>query len=252
MKENGIFSDFYASLAKRDERDPHYVSTLTRSQTCHETALKCSVFYVLSKYFFVKCDFNPLLWTFILYSIMSDPNSSTSSSEESVQLYDNFLQMSLGELQDYLSLRNLNISGRKRELVARAFAACEQNVPVAISDMELNKKLKAEYQTGMVNLDIDPMCIEKDMWKDDVTSWPPLDLGKIFAFILSKKQFDSDYVGKYKLCKAYSYFASGFVGTIFSYGSDEYTILACKVTPSQRIRDEAHDVWVAIKKWNML
>ena len=43
-----------------------------------------------------------------------------------------------------------------------------------------------------------------------MTTWPALDLGKVFSFILSKKEFDSDYVGKYKLCKAYSYFVSGF------------------------------------------
>ena len=151
--------------------------------------------------------------------------------------------MSLGELQDYLSVRKLSISGRKRELVA-----CEQGAPITISDNELKKKPRDEYNERISALDIDPMVVSPDLWKDDRTTWPPLDLGKIFAYILSKKEFESDYVGKYKLCKGYSYFASGFVGAIFSYGSAEFIILKCKVTPSQKVRDQAHDVWVGVKK----
>ena len=65
--------------------------------------------------------------------------------------------MSLGELQDYLSLRKLSISGKKRELVARAFAACEKGVPIAISGTELKKKLKVEYKKKVSVLDLDPM-----------------------------------------------------------------------------------------------
>ena len=92
------------------------------------------------------------------------------------------------------------------------------------------------------------MSLSSEMWMDGIATWPALDLGKIFAFILSKKEFDSDYVGKYKVCKGYSYFAGGFVGTIFSFSSPQYIVLKCKVIPSQRFRDETHDVWVGIRK----
>ena len=79
---------------------------------------------------------------------MSESSTTTTLSNlGSEQLYDNFIQMSFGELQDYLSLRKLSISGKKSELVARAFAACEQGVPIAISDAELEKKLKVEYKS---------------------------------------------------------------------------------------------------------
>ena len=180
---------------------------------------------------------------------MSESSTTTILSNlDSEQLYDNFIQMSLGELQDYLSLRKLSISGKKRELVARAFTAFEQDVPIAISDTELEKKLKVEYKKRVSVLDLDPMSLSSEMWMNDIATWPALDLGKIFAFILSKKEFDSDYVGKYKVCKGYSYFASGFVGTIFSFSSPQYIVLKCKVIPSQRVRDEAHDVWVGIRK----
>ena len=44
-----------------------------------------------------------------------------------------------------------------------------------------------------------------------MTKCPPVDLGKIFACILSNKEFDSDYIGKYKDEKACSYWKSNFV-----------------------------------------
>ena len=43
-----------------------------------------------------------------------------------------------------------------------------------------------------------------------MTKWPPVDLGKIFAYILSNKEFDSDYIGKYKDEKAYYCWKSNF------------------------------------------
>ena len=44
-----------------------------------------------------------------------------------------------------------------------------------------------------------------------MTKWPPVDLGKIVAYVLSNKEFDSDYIGKYKDEKACSYWKSNFV-----------------------------------------
>lgn len=35
---------------------------------------------------------------------------------------------------------------------------------------------------------------------------------------------------------------------LFSHSSSEYTVLKSKVTPNQKVRDEAHDVWIAIDK----
>ena len=95
---------------------------------------------------------------------MSESSTATTLSNlDSEQLYDNFIQMSLREFQDFLSLRKLSISGKKRELVARAFAACEQGVPIAISDTELEKKLKVEYKKRVLIL-ILCHCPQKCGW----------------------------------------------------------------------------------------
>ena len=172
--------------------------------------------------------------------------SKEPSIENPEEVYENVLQKSLGELKDYLSLRGLSVTGKKRELVARAFSACERNVGVVVNDEELRSRFAIEYNHRIKGLPSDPRSIAD--WKNDLTTWPAIDLRKIFSFILSKKEFDSEYVGKYKMCKAYSYFASGFVGTVYSHNFDaECTcILKCSVTPSQRVRDEPQEVWVAI------
>ena len=88
-----------------------------------------------------------------------------------------------------------------------------------VSDEELRSRLTVEYQQQMESLPRDPRLIAEDDWRNDMTTWPVLDLRKVFPLILSKKEFDSDYVGKYKICKAHSYFASGFVGTVYLHTS---------------------------------
>ena len=45
---------------------------------------------------------------------------------------DDFLELSVGSLKDYLNVRGLQTTGRKVELVARAFVACEQNIPIKL------------------------------------------------------------------------------------------------------------------------
>ena len=47
-----------------------------------------------------------------------------------------------------------------------------------------------------------------------MTLWPDLDRGKLFSFILKNKAVDSEYIGKYKDQKAFSFSESGFVGAL--------------------------------------
>ena len=85
------------------------------------------------------------------------------------------------------------------------------------------------------------------MGMDDIATWPALDVGKIFALFLLKSSLIVTVLESTKYAR-YSYFASGFVGTIFSFSSPQYIVLKCKVVQSQRVRDEAHDVWIGIRK----
>ena len=47
--------------------------------------------------------------------------------------------------------------------------------------------------------------------------WPHRDVRVVFGYILKVKVHDLEYVGRYKDQKAYSYFDSGLVDTIFIY-----------------------------------
>ena len=52
-------------------------------------------------------------------------------------------------LQDYLSVRGLNTTGRKIKLVAQAFTAFEMKLPVITSSEEQQKKLKLDYENRL-------------------------------------------------------------------------------------------------------
>ena len=87
-----------------------------------------------------------------------------------------------------------------------------------------------------------------------MTKWPSVYLGKIFSYSLKLKEFDAEYVRKYKDQKGYSYHQSGFVDSIWYFYSKEVStnlcFLFCKVKPSQTIRDE-RDLWVATDEVTM-
>lgn len=80
--------------------------------------------------------------------------------------------------------------------------------------------------------------------------WPLVDLGHIFHYILEKKAFESDYVGQYKVKKAFSYFKSGFVSQVVTAtGADKDTIfLKGSVLPSQKVSSAPHVVCALLKK----
>ena len=66
--------------------------------------------------------------------------------------YDLISSLRVEELKTYLKERGLKTSGRRVELVARVFAASENNVPVVKTAVEIEADLKQEY---IKKLDID-------------------------------------------------------------------------------------------------
>ena len=91
-------------------------------------------------------------------------------------------------------------------------------LPIIASSEEQQKKLKLDYENRLQKFKIcDPLSIEPSKRIDDILQWPHIDTGAIFAYILKVEDCDLEYVGRYKDQKAYSYFDSGFVDTIFIY-----------------------------------
>ena len=57
--------------------------------------------------------------------------------------------MKVEELKAYLRLRGLKVSGRKEELVARAFVAMENNVPIVRTAEEVEEALACQYSAKL-------------------------------------------------------------------------------------------------------
>ena len=165
--------------------------------------------------------------------------------------YEDFMELSAKQLSDYLSVRGLSTSGKKVELIARAFAAMELRLDIIESTESQKLKLQAQYDNKLSELEIpDPKLIAKSKRIDDLTKWPYITLGNIFSYILKKRDFDADYIGKYKDQKAFSCFNSGFVGQIYVYelSSKKDIIFAyCDVRASQSIH-ENKDLWIVFRK----
>ena len=60
--------------------------------------------------------------------------------------YEDFLELSVKQLTDYLSVRDLNTSGRKVELIARAFAAMELKLDIIQSSGSQSNLLQSNYK----------------------------------------------------------------------------------------------------------
>ena len=101
------------------------------------------------------------------------------------------------------------------------------DLAMILSSADLTKNLEEEYRKRLREFNIlDPRNIEKELRVDDLTVWPKVNLGNIFEYILRMKEFDKEYIGKYKDQKAYSYFNSGFVGEILVSKINEDTKIA--------------------------
>ena len=135
---------------------------------------------------------------------------------EEVPQYEDFLGWTVSSLKDFLSLRALKQTGRKPELVVRAFGAYELKAPVKFSQEQIYKQIKEDYSRRLSSNGIktDPNTIPHDAWIDDVKQWPEVDDGKLLSYILRTKAVDVEYIGKYKDQKAYSYWMTGFVDTV--------------------------------------
>ena len=73
---------------------------------------------------------------------------------EEVLEYDDFLGWTVSSLKDFLSLRGLKQTGRKSELIARAFGAYELNVPVKFSQEQIYQQIKDEYSRRLTKNEI--------------------------------------------------------------------------------------------------
>ena len=87
-----------------------------------------------------------------------------------LEKYEDFLNLGVKELTHYLAVRGLKTSGKKVELVARAFAAFELKLEIVASSEDQLKRLKYEYGELLKRLEIpDPNGIKVEKRLDYLT-----------------------------------------------------------------------------------
>ena len=101
--------------------------------------------------------------------------------------YEDFLNLSVKQLINFLTVRGLSTTGRKIELVARAFTAMELNIEIIETAEEQEKNLKQSYADKLKALDlIDPNSVSMEIRKDLIAEWPSITMRNIFSYILKK------------------------------------------------------------------
>ena len=99
-----------------------------------------------------------------------------------LEKYEDFLDMQIKDLQDYLAVRGLNISGRKTELVARPLAVFELKIEIKSTSEDQRKRLETEYLQNIKELSLpDPNTIEENKRLDSIIKWPMITMGNIFS-----------------------------------------------------------------------
>ena len=125
---------------------------------------------------------------------------------------EEFSSMHIDDVKVYLTNRGISKSGKKKaELVALAYSCSILNIEIIAKQDDVLKNLKSEYDTLLEThgLTMDPKNFTSEMKFDDVLCWPKTNLGHIFEFLMNVREYKTEYIGKYKDQKAFSYWEDG-------------------------------------------
>ena len=111
------------------------------------------------------------------------------ADQSSTNDLEDFLEFSNSELQFYLQQRGLSTTGTHGSLAARALIAHENSVEIKSTALDIAKKLKSDYDTLLKKHDLitDPFAMAQNMFTDDITKFPKVNIGQIFSYILRMK-----------------------------------------------------------------
>ena len=161
-------------------------------------------------------------------------------------------------LKEFLSKRGLATTGTKAELAALCFSANSLKLPIKATNAEYLSSLHDQYQSLLLYDDKkqpDPLQLSGG-WKDEkcgIHLWPPVRIADIVTFLVDNGNSENikKYLNEYKVGKAYEYLQSHFIKAIFYHpisANCKICYMRAKCTPSQRLRDVDHTMWIMVKK----
>ena len=115
-------------------------------------------------------------------------------------------KLSMEELKNYLKIRGLKVTGRKKELVARVFNAQENDVKPVKTEVEVEAVLKNKYSKKLVVYDRkipDPFQIPHG-WQTEqegIVFWPKILYPDIFSFVFNPSELRSNNLSDYKIAQ---------------------------------------------------
>ena len=123
-------------------------------------------------------------------------------------------------------------------------------LPIIDSSEEQLRKCMLEYEKGLQKYHIcDPKSIPASDRVDNIIQWPRVYVGMIFSYVLRVRDFDADYIGCYKDQKAYSYFDSGFVDSIFTHEpSGKNVVFIYSTIQASQCVSTHHKLWILAAK----
>ncbi|KAK3106464.1 hypothetical protein FSP39_020531 [Pinctada imbricata] len=179
------------------------------------------------------------------------------SGDQTLSL-ETFHTWKVDALKEFFSKRGLSTTGTKAELAALCFSANSLNLPIKATDTEYLSSLHDQYQSLLFHNDKkqpDPLKISGG-WKEEkcgIHLWPPVCITDIVTFLIDHGNSENikKFLNEYKVWKAYEYLQSNFVKEIFYHpisAASEICNLRAKCTPSQRLRDANHTMWIMVRK----
>ena len=192
---------------------------------------------------------------------MSSTAHPSNDSNAECFSYDEIGTWRVEALKEYLRRRDLRVSGRKEELVARVFAAAEQNLPVCMdADARVvqTQREKESLLTTPEGILPDPSTLQNG-WvgeRNGMTEWPPILLSDITLYIMKDHpgndiSLQKRLLNEYKEGKAYRLYSAGWLKEIYMHpvnDSCNYCFLKANFTPSMKISNVPHTVWICARK----
>jgi len=117
---------------------------------------------------------------------------------------------------------------------------------------QLSKEAKRRYddkllQLGVENLDKFDPFIDSDDWIDDITQWPDLQFGQIYAYLIDTPgPYTRENLKCYKSLEAYNQYYSGWVQTCYFTKINDCCIIKGRVMRSQATTETPHGAWVEL------